>query len=643
MLKVQHMAQHFKEKLFADLPTKSPPYKCPIEGCPYETKHKPDWARHYGSVHKYLDKYLKEHLETHPPHPNFLNPPPRKPAEEKKDEGKKPEKKKEDSKKPEKKPNKKAAATENKSSVAPKVEVKMEEAEPPQLPPPPPAPACSSGADSGPKFSTFLPKDHLSKILNTAMTQQSQVGKDFGVITVGSGGLADQKPDVRPAPPPAPERPSFLKSAIARLPPPVVQAAAAGVLPAPVGVPRAEIKREPKAEAVEVGSGIEPSANQLELIDQVLSNTAKHEAGPDSANPLSCFMCDEVTVFATEDELNEHINTSHFDLAGDDDLAELTNDDLEASLDFFSDAAAAAVQQTEQVQSSSSSSVAAAVSSMSTFTPPASTVPSTSGPAAQPPPLSSGSRSSSSGLTVAAKGSTGRPCEICGYEPKTKNKSRERQDHLAMKHYRPRIEEDLKAVTVNNYKCPICDYMGKDKQTIYRHYTGKHKVVEKYLADDIAAGTVVPLPQKLAVAQPVATAAATVPLPLQPPSVPTLPKNNGEQIMQVDGAFDLEDDDDGEEEEENADGISQLDGTLEDDNEDDAAAEEDADSSLNDSSNAAPAGGAPSSTGTAGRGGGVIRAVCPLCGEETKMHRTYHLATRHFKVRKNNLIRSFDS
>ena len=70
--------------------------------------------------------------------------------------------------------------------------------------------------------------------------------------------------------------------------------------------------------------------------------------------------------------------------------------------------------------------------------------------------------------------STGRPCEICGFEPKTKNKSRERQDHLAMKHYRERIQSDLAAA--QNYKCPLCEYIGKDKQTIYRHYTGKHKV-----------------------------------------------------------------------------------------------------------------------------------------------------------------------
>merc|ERR1719450_314393 len=93
---------------------------------------------------------------------------------------------------------------------------------------------------------------------------------------------------------------------------------------------------------------------------------------------------------------------------------------------------------------------------------------------------------------------TGRPCEICGFEPKTKNKSRERQDHLAMKHYRERIQADLTEVT--NFQCPLCDYVGKDKQTIYRHYTGKHKVVEQYLADDIASGKIIPLAAKTAAA-----------------------------------------------------------------------------------------------------------------------------------------------
>ena len=63
MLKVQHMANHFKDKLFADLKDKSSPFKCPMEGCSYQTKHKPDWARHYGSVHQLIGKYLKEYLD----------------------------------------------------------------------------------------------------------------------------------------------------------------------------------------------------------------------------------------------------------------------------------------------------------------------------------------------------------------------------------------------------------------------------------------------------------------------------------------------------------------------------------------------------------------------------------------------------
>ena len=42
---------------------KTPPFRCPKEGCNYQTKHKPDWARHYGSVHQLIPKYLKEYLE----------------------------------------------------------------------------------------------------------------------------------------------------------------------------------------------------------------------------------------------------------------------------------------------------------------------------------------------------------------------------------------------------------------------------------------------------------------------------------------------------------------------------------------------------------------------------------------------------
>ena len=75
MLKVQHMANHFKEKLFADLKDKSAPFKCPMEGCSYQTKHKPDWARHYGSVHQFIGKYLKEYLDQHQQQPQQVEEP----------------------------------------------------------------------------------------------------------------------------------------------------------------------------------------------------------------------------------------------------------------------------------------------------------------------------------------------------------------------------------------------------------------------------------------------------------------------------------------------------------------------------------------------------------------------------------------
>lgn len=69
MNKVQHMIHHFKEKLYQNLPPKTEddlPYKCPEENCKFETKHKPDWAKHYGSVHKVVDRMLKQYLEEHP-------------------------------------------------------------------------------------------------------------------------------------------------------------------------------------------------------------------------------------------------------------------------------------------------------------------------------------------------------------------------------------------------------------------------------------------------------------------------------------------------------------------------------------------------------------------------------------------------
>ena len=72
-------------------------------------------------------------------------------------------------------------------------------------------------------------------------------------------------------------------------------------------------------------------------------------------------------------------------------------------------------------------------------------------------------------------------CELCGFIPYTKNKYREKQDHLAKCHFKERIEAVLP--TSRPYNCPDseCEYMGKDKQDILRHYTGKHNILKMWV------------------------------------------------------------------------------------------------------------------------------------------------------------------
>jgi len=55
-------------------------------------------------------------------------------------------------------------------------------------------------------------------------------------------------------------------------------------------------------------------------------------------------------------------------------------------------------------------------------------------------------------------------CELCGFEPKTKNKYREKQDHLVMKHFKERIDKIFPHC--RPYTCPSedCVFTGKDKQ-----------------------------------------------------------------------------------------------------------------------------------------------------------------------------------
>lgn len=78
-------------------------------------------------------------------------------------------------------------------------------------------------------------------------------------------------------------------------------------------------------------------------------------------------------------------------------------------------------------------------------------------------------------------------CELCGFEPKTKNKYREKQDHLVMKHFKERIDKIFPHC--RPYTCPNneCEFSGKDKQALLRHYTGKHGVLELFLREALLA------------------------------------------------------------------------------------------------------------------------------------------------------------
>ena len=75
-------------------------------------------------------------------------------------------------------------------------------------------------------------------------------------------------------------------------------------------------------------------------------------------------------------------------------------------------------------------------------------------------------------------------CELCGFEPKTKNKYREKQDHLVMKHFKEKIDKIFPHC--RPYQCPAspqCVFVGKDKQALLRHYTGKHGILEQFLKE----------------------------------------------------------------------------------------------------------------------------------------------------------------
>merc|ERR1712223_98077 len=452
------------------------------------------------------------------------------------------------------------------------------------------------------------------------------------------------------------------------------------------------------------------------IISQPSSSTALLQQNHTNATAQQCFICPNGPWFKDEKELNHHISTAHLDIdikpkmeeENPNNLEVLSVADLEAS--FFPTSPDGISSDFNPIgKDLFDDNPLSKVSPITGFPDLHQSQPLSNGPTSnlhlnrtiqqeagmanmtQAPAHVSSNKSTPRNSTASATGGrgtlpTGRPCEICGFEPKTKNKSRERQDHLAMKHYRERIQSDLTEVT--NFQCPLCDYVGKDKQTIYRHYTGKHKVVEQYLADDIRDGKVIPLnPEQMKNAQQnsvttkdakqiinrnnsISGTEGNIPnLPTTVEALPPLPdfsdaacldldpnfepssvaasgtSSNGsnglgltihslvdssrlsisdfmdseplscvqDRIMQVDGADDGFTDDETDNEDNLT--IEQLDGAIGDEE-----MGSEPDGFEEDSSNL-----------SASSGSGDSR--CPICDEPTKMHKTYHLATKHFRDR----------
>ena len=606
-------------------------------------------------------------------------------------------------------------------------------------------------------YSAFLLTADLSKILMTAMDQQAQPTKNFGVVTVTgpvvqqlqqASGLPQQKPgNSAPISSVSPQQmlqqssnqmslnhqnglqqqqhssmnTNHCGNEVGRL---INKMRASNSLDsdsstaADFNLVEQVIQHSTKIDPTTgiLSQPLSSSASFTHLSNQSISNPANVQHP--TVAPQQCFICPNGPWFKDDKDLNHHISIAHLDIdvkpniegENSSNLEVLSVADLEASFlpespsdgamsssdfhpmvkDLFDDKLSTnsssgfpdLVQNPIMTngfnsnmalskQSSSSDAVVASLAQGSNLT-------------------SSNKSTARTTTTSAAAGRgglpTGRPCEICGFEPKTKNKSRERQDHLAMKHYRERIQSDLTEVT--NFQCPLCDYVGKDKQTIYRHYTGKHKVVEQYLADDIRDGKVIPLsPEQMKNAQlhlaiakdskqnPRSSINSEGNIPNLPTAVETLPSipdfsdaacldldstfepnsvaasgtssngSNGlgltihslvdssrlsigdfmeseqlscvqDRIMQVDGAFDDEITDEQTDDENEDDAlIRQLDGALGDEE-----MSSEPDGFDEDSSNL-----------SASSGSGDSR--CPICDEPTKMHKTYHLATKHFKER----------
>ena len=74
----------------------------------------------------------------------------------------------------------------------------------------------------------------------------------------------------------------------------------------------------------------------------------------------------------------------------------------------------------------------------------------------------------------------GQFCRLCGFKPTTRNKYREIQDHTIREHFKEQIENQLS----KSKDCPKCDYHGKDKQALVRHFC-KHGILEELIGEEL--------------------------------------------------------------------------------------------------------------------------------------------------------------
>ena len=81
-------------------------------------------------------------------------------------------------------------------------------------------------------------------------------------------------------------------------------------------------------------------------------------------------------------------------------------------------------------------------------------------------------------------------CELCDFVAQTKNKYREKQDHLSRVHFKDKI--DKLVPKCRPYNCPEidCSFVGKDNQSVLRHFIGKHDILKKLLKEALSTPNV---------------------------------------------------------------------------------------------------------------------------------------------------------